>query len=54
MVKQPKDKGYNIQDPRDDRDVFMIHETEHTDTRTVGGERVAMKAYGGLKRSSNP
>ncbi len=54
MVKQLKAKGYDIQDPRDDRDAIMTHEIEHIDSRTVGGERVALKAYWGLKRSSTP
>ncbi len=31
MVKQLKAKGYDIQDPRDDRDVIIPHEIEHTD-----------------------
>ncbi len=37
-------QGYDIHDPRDDRDAIITHEIEHTDTRTVGGERVALKA----------
>ncbi len=44
MVKQLKAKGYDIHDPRDDRDAIMTHEIEHIDSRTVGGERVALKA----------
>ncbi len=33
-----KVKGYDIHDPRDDRDAIMTHEIEHIDSRTVGGE----------------
>ena len=44
IVLKLKAQGYDIHDPRDDRDAMITHEIEHTDTRTVGGERVALKA----------
>ena len=46
IVLKLKAQGYDIHDPRDDRDAMITHEIEHTDTRTVGGERVALKALG--------
>ena len=44
IVQRLRDKGYDIHDPRDDRDAILTYEIDHTDTRTVGGERVALKA----------
>ncbi len=44
IVEKLLEKGYNVDDPRDDRDAVIIDEVHHTDTRTVGGERVALKA----------
>ena len=44
LIEKLKAQGFDIHDPRDDRDVIITHEIEHTDSRTVGGERVALKA----------
>ncbi len=44
IVEKLLEKGYNVDDPRDDRDAVIIDEVHHTDTRTVGGECVALKA----------
>jgi len=44
IAQRLKASGYVIHDPRDDRDAILTNEIEHTDTRTVGGERVALKA----------
>ena len=44
IVQRLRDKGYDIHDPRDDRDAILTYEIDHVDTRTVGGERVALKA----------
>ncbi len=54
LVEKLKAQGFDIHDPRDDRDTIITHEIEHIDSQTVGGERVALKAYWGLKRSSTP
>jgi len=44
IVQRLKAKNYDIHAPQDDRDFIITHEIEHTDSRTVGGERVALKA----------
>jgi len=44
IIQRLKGKGYDIHDPRDDRDAILTGEIHHTDTRTVGGERVALRA----------
>ena len=44
IIRKLKNKGYDIHDPRDDRDAILTNEIHHTDTRTVGGERVALQA----------
>ena len=44
IIQRLKGKGYDIHDPRDDRDAILTDEIHHTDTRTVGGERVALRA----------
>ncbi len=44
IVQKLKQTGYDVHDPRDDRDAILTHEIHHTDTRTVGGERVALQA----------
>ena len=44
IVQKLNNKGYDIHDPRDDRDAILTNEIHHTDTRTVGGERVALQA----------
>ncbi len=44
LVEKLKAQGFDIHDPRDDRDTIITHEIEHIDSRTVGGERVALKA----------
>ncbi len=44
IMEKLKRKGYYVHDPRDDRDAILTNEIHHTDTRTVGGERVALKA----------
>ncbi|MCY4170726.1 MAG: IS1634 family transposase [Bacteroidetes bacterium] len=44
LIEKLKAQRFDIHDPRDDRDVIITHEIEHTDSRTVGGERVALKA----------
>ncbi len=44
ILRRLKNKGYNIHAPRDDRDAILTHEIHHTDTRTIGGERVALRA----------
>ena len=41
IVERLRHKGYDIHDPRDDRDAILTYEIDHVDTRTVGGERVA-------------
>ena len=44
IMERLKRKGYDVHDPRDDRDAMLINEIHHPDTRTIGGERVALKA----------
>ena len=44
LVQRLRAKGYNIHAPRDDRDAILTDAILHTDTRTVGGERVALEA----------
>ena len=44
ILRRLKNIGYNIHAPRDDRDAILTHEVHHSDTRTVGGERVALSA----------
>ena len=38
----PCGKDYDVHDLRDDRDTILTNEIHHTDTRTVGVERVAL------------
>jgi len=44
LVRKLRKKGYQVEDPRDDRDPIITDQIHHTGTRTVGGERVALKA----------
>ncbi len=44
IIQRLQAKGYDPDDPRDDRDSILTYEIHHTDTRTVGGERVALQA----------
>ncbi len=44
IIHRLQAKGYDPDDPRDDRDSILTYEIHHTDTRTVGGERVALQA----------
>ena len=44
IMERLKRKGYDVHDSRDDRDAILTNEIHHTDTRTIGGERVALKA----------
>ncbi|MDE2645934.1 MAG: IS1634 family transposase [Bacteroidota bacterium] len=44
IVERLHETGYDIHAPRDDRDVILTDEITHEATRTVGGERVALKA----------
>ncbi|MCY4233171.1 MAG: hypothetical protein OXE59_05450 [Bacteroidetes bacterium] len=44
LIEKLKAQGFDIHDPRDDRDVIITHEIEHTDSRIVGGERGTLKA----------
>ena len=52
IIRKLNNKGYDVHAPRDDRDPVIANEMHHTDTRTVGGERIVLNALHQIKFSS--
>ncbi len=44
IVRRLREKGYDVDAGRDDRDAIITDAVHHTDARTVGGERVCLQA----------
>ena len=46
IARRLRDQGYDIEAGRDDRTPVMVDEIHHPEVRTVGGERVGLRALG--------